>query len=176
MKLSSCYLFEGLSDSHLERLEAIASKQPVLQGQWLFHKDEPAEFLYLLESGAVELLIEVQGALEFPVFTVESVGGGVSAEMQEPVEIPTTMIRAGDGCVGIGALIEPYRYSLSARCVRDGILLAIRRADIQRLIRQHPDLGCGLMTNLARKLLDRLNETRREVQIHLMQLVRSATF
>lgn len=176
MNLSSCYLFKGLSDSHLGRLEAIASKQPVRQGQWLFHKDEPAEFLYILESGAVELLIEVHGSLELPVFTVESAAAEFLAEVQEPVEIPTTMIRAGDGCVGIGALIEPYRYSLSARCVRDGTLLVIRRADIQRLIHQHPDLGCCVMTNLARKLLERLNETRREVQIHLMSLVRSASF
>ena len=176
MNLSSCYLFEGLPKSHLDRLEAIAFKLPVRKGQWLFHKDEPAERLYILESGAVELLIEVQDSLELPVFTVESATIELMIEVPEPVEIPTTMIRSGDGCVGVGALIEPYRYSLSARCARNGTLFVIRRTDIQHLIRQYPDLGCCVMTNLARKLLERLNETRREVQIHFMSLVRSATF
>jgi sRNA-binding regulator protein Hfq len=32
------------------------------------------------------------------------------------------------------------------------------------------------MTNLAKKLLNRLKETRQEVKIHFMNLVRSVTF
>jgi CRP-like cAMP-binding protein len=72
--------------------------------------------------------------------------------------------------------VEPYRYSLSARCVEDGTLSVIRRADLTPLIEQHPHLGCILMTNLARHLLERLNETRQEVQLRFMSLVRSATF
>jgi CRP-like cAMP-binding protein len=176
MNLSSCYLFKGLSDSHIDRLEAIASKHSVQEGQWLFHKDEPAERLYILESGAVELLIEVQGSIEFPVFTVESGAVEYLIGGREPVEIPTTMIKSGNGCVGIGSLIEPYRYSLSARCARESTLFVISRAEIQHLFLQHPELGCCVMTNLAGKLLERLNETRREVQIHFMSLFRSATF
>jgi CRP-like cAMP-binding protein len=176
MNLSSCYLFEGLSDSHLKRLEAVACRQTIQEGQWLFHKDEPAERLYIVESGAVELLIEVQGSVEIPVFTIESSALELLVQVQEPVEIPTTMIRSGSGCAGVGTLVEPYRYSLSARCARDSRLSIIQRTDIQRLIHQYPDLGCCVMTNLARKLFDRLNETRKEVQIHFMSLVRSATF
>jgi len=176
MHLSSCFLFEGLADSDLTLLESIACPQPVRSGQWLFHKDEPAENLYILESGAIELLIEVQGAFKLPVFTVESAAVEPVPKGQEPVEIPTTMIKSGDGCVGVGALIEPYRYSLSARCARDGTVFVIPRAEIQSLIHRNPELGCRIMTNLARKLLERLSETRREVQIHFMSLFRSATF
>jgi CRP-like cAMP-binding protein len=176
MDLSSCYLFEGLSDIHLERLEGIAVRQPVRKGQWLFHKGEAAERLCILETSAVELLIEVQGLVEFPVRTVESRAAEFRPQEQQPVEIPTSLIRSGSGCVGVGALIPPYRYSLSARCTRDGSLLVINRADIHRLIQEHSDLGCCVMTNVARMLLERLNETRREVQLHFMSLVRSATF
>jgi hypothetical protein len=37
-------------------------------------------------------------------------------------------------------------------------------------------LGRILMTNLARHLLERLNETRQEVQLRFMSMVRSASF
>jgi CRP/FNR family transcriptional regulator, cyclic AMP receptor protein len=154
MNLSSCYLFEGLSQSQLGYLSGIASSMLVKKSSWLFHKGEPADCLYTVDKGAVELLIEVQPG----------------------IEIPISMIRPLNGCVGASALVEPYRYSLSARCVEDGTLSAIRRADLTPLLEQHPHLGRILMTNLSRHLLERLNETRQEVQLHFMSLVRSATF
>jgi len=154
MNLSSCYLFAGLSQSQLEYISGIATSMPVNKSSWLFHRGAPAECLYTVEKGAVELLIEVQPG----------------------IEIPINMIRPYNGCVGASCLVEPYRYSLSARCVEDGTLSVIRRADLTPLIEQHPHLGCILMTNLARHLLERLNETRQEVQLRFMSLVRSATF
>jgi CRP/FNR family transcriptional regulator, cyclic AMP receptor protein len=154
MDLSSCYLFAGLSQSQLEHLAGIATSMPVKKSSWLFHRGAPADCLYTVEKGAVELLIEVQPG----------------------IEIPINMIRPQNGCVGASCLVEPYRYSLSARCVEDGTLSVIRRADLTPLIEQQPHLGRILMTNLARHLLERLNETRQEVQLRFMSLVRSATF
>jgi CRP/FNR family transcriptional regulator, cyclic AMP receptor protein len=154
MNLSSCYLFAGLSQSQLEYLSGIATSISVKKSSWLFHRGAPADCLYTVEKGAVELLIEVQPG----------------------IEIPINMIRPLNGCVGASALVEPYRYSLSARCVEDGTLSVIRRADLTPLIEQHPHLGRILMTNLSRHLLERLNETRQEVQLRFMSLVRSATF
>lgn len=154
MDLSSCYLFERLSDRQLAQLTGIAVTQPFRAGTWLFHKAEPAECLYLVASGAVEMLIEVQ----------------------DGIEIPISMIRPNNGCVGVSALIEPYRYSLSARCIQDGTLCVIRREDLLPLFDQNPALGRVVMTNLARKLLERLTETRQEVQMRYMSLVRSTTF
>jgi CRP-like cAMP-binding protein len=154
MNLSSCYLFEGLTDRQLKHLATIVSASPVQKGDWLFHKGDPAECLYIVEAGAVELLIEVQ----------------------ENIEIPISMIRPQNGCVGVSALVPPYRYSLSARCVKDGTVSVIRRSDIMTLVEQDAHLGRIVMTNLARKLLERLNETRQEVQMRFMSLVRSTTF
>jgi CRP-like cAMP-binding protein len=154
MDLLSCYLFKGLADRQLAHLTTIASVNSFQQGEWLFHKGEPAERLYLIEKGAVELLIEVH----------------------EGIEIPISMIRPHDGCVGVSALVEPYRYSLSARCIQDGTLFIIKRSDIMALVEKDPYLGHIVMANLARKLLERLNDTRQEVQMRFMSLVRSTTF
>ena len=56
MPISSCYLFERLSDAQLERIAAISSEQKIQKGQWLFREDEEADYFYLIKEGAIELL------------------------------------------------------------------------------------------------------------------------
>jgi len=152
--ISSCYLFEGLSTSQLERLEAISREQKIKKDQWLFREGDDAEYFYLIKEGAIELLTIVD----------------------EKIEIPIAMIRPKNGLVGIGALVPPHKYSLSARSALDSILIVFSRGNLQDLNHEDPDLVCVIMTNLAQKLLARLKETRQELKIHFMNLVRSATF
>ena len=154
MQLPSCYLFQNLSASQIDSLGAITSEAHYNKGKWLFFKDQPADKIYLVEKGAVELLIKVQ----------------------ETIEIPIAIVRPDNGCVGIGTLVEPFRYTLSARCAADSTLLTIKRENIQELMCQDHELGCIIMKNMAQKLLSRLTETRQELKIHFMNLVRSAAF
>jgi CRP-like cAMP-binding protein len=154
MPLNSCYLFRGLSQPQIERISAIAREQHFEKGQWLLHEGQEAKHLYLVKEGAVELVIKVEDA----------------------IEIPIAIVRPDNGCLGIGALVEPYLYSLSARCLDDSTLLVIARSQLHELMQADPELHCVIMTNLAKKLLNRLQETRQEVKIHFMNLVRSVTF
>jgi CRP/FNR family transcriptional regulator len=154
MPLNSCFLFTGLSPSQIERIAAITQEQQFQKDQWLFHEDQEAQHLYLVKDGAVELLFKVEDA----------------------IEIPIAIIRPGNGSLGVGALIEPYRYSLSGRCLDDSTLSVIARTQLHELMDDDSELRCIIMTNLAKKLLNRLKETRQEVKIHFMNLVRSVTF
>ncbi len=154
MPFSSCYLFSRLSDPQLERVKTISHEQKIQKDQWLFREDQEAQHFYLIKEGAIELLTVVD----------------------ERIEIPIAMVRPKNGLVGIGALVSPYKYSLSARSAHDSILIVFSRGDLQDLNHDDPDLVCVIMTNLAQKLLARLKETRQELKIHLMNLVRSATF
>jgi CRP-like cAMP-binding protein len=154
MPLNSCYLFQGLPQSQIERIAAIAREQQFEKGQWLFHEGREAKHLYLVKDGAVELVIKVEDA----------------------IEIPIAIIRPNNGSLGVGALIEPYRYSLSARCLDDSTLSVIGRTKLHELMDADSEMRCIIMTNLATKLLNRLKETRQEVKIHFMNLVRSVTF
>jgi CRP/FNR family transcriptional regulator len=154
MQLPSCYLFEGLSELQKDRIAAITLEKDIQKGEWLFQEDQEAASIFILRKGAVELVTRVN----------------------DTIEIPITIIRPAGGCFGVGALVEPYRYSLSARCADDSTLLVIKQADIQNLIRTDSDLGCTIMTNLAQKLLDRLKETRQESKIHINTLIKSAPF
>ena len=154
MPLNSCYLFQGLAQSQIERIVAITREQQFQKGQWLFLEGQEAKHLYLVKDGAVELVIKVE----------------------DVIEIPIAIIRPNDGCLGIGALVEPYLYSLSARCLDDSTLLVIPKTQLHELMHADSELHCAIMTNLAKKLLNRLKETRQEVKIHFMNLVRSVTF
>ncbi len=154
MNLNACYLFQGLSASQLDRVTAIAKEQQIEEGHWLFHEEQPAEFLYLLKEGAIELVTRVEGV----------------------IEIPVSITRPNNGCLGSSALVDPYLYSLSARCLQDSIVLKIDQSDLHSLMQSDIELRCTIMTNLAKKMLERLKETRQEVKIHFMNLVRSVSF
>ena len=154
MQLPSCYLFQNLSAPQMDSLTAITVEEQFQKGKWLFHKDQQADKIYLVKTGAVELLIKVE----------------------DTIEIPIAIMRPDNGCVGIGTLVEPFRYTLSARCAADSILLTFKREDLQELMCKDHELGCTIMKNLAQKLLTRLTETRKELKIHFMNLVRSAAF
>jgi len=138
----------------MNALEAISGLQTVRKGQWLFHKAESAEHIYLVEEGAIELVMPVE----------------------PDIEIPVALIRPGNGCVGVGALLDPYTYTLSARCKEESRLTVIAGADLRSLFETDTEFGSTVMTNLAQRLLDRLRETREEVKIHFMNLIQSATF
>jgi len=154
MPLSSCYLFSRLSESQLESVLAISREQKIQKGQWLFREDEEAHHFYLIKEGAIELLTHAD----------------------EHIELPIAMVRTKNGCIGIGALVPPFRYSLSARATHDSDLLVFNRADLETLKRQDPGLVCIMMNNLAQKLLERLKESRQEIKIHFMRLVRAAAY
>lgn len=154
MTAASCYLFRDLPDEKMAALDPITRVEKVPAGQWLFQKGDPAEFIYLVEEGAIELIMPVD----------------------PNIEIPVALIRPGNGCVGVGALLEPYRYTLSARCKENSRLTVIAGADLKILFHDDPSFGHTVMTNLAQRLLERLRETREEVKIHFMNLIQSATF
>jgi len=154
MPLSSCYLFRRLSETQLESVLAISREQQIKKDQWLFRENEEAQHFYLIKEGAIELVTVVD----------------------EHIEIPIAMVRSKNGCIGIGALVPPFLYSLSARAAHDSNLLVFNRADLETIKRNDPGLVCIIMNNLAQKLLERLRESRQEMKIHFMRLVRAAAY
>ena len=151
MPLSLSFLFRGLTKSQLQQLNIAANEIQVPKGQWLFQEGKMADRVYIIKSGAVEMLTKVNGEYELPIKIVRSEGG----------------------CFGSSALVPPYLYSLSARCAEDAVLLEIKRQDLEKISEEDSALGCAIMTNLAQHLLDRLKETRQELKIHFKTLFRS---
>jgi CRP-like cAMP-binding protein len=151
MPLSSSFLFKGLSASQLQRLTTAATEIQIQKGQWLFQEGKTADRVYIIKSGAVEMLTRVNGEYELPI----------------------KIVRAKGGSFGTSALVPPHEYSLSAKCAQDAVLLEISLADLEKISEEDSALGCAIMKNLAQHLLDRLKETRQELKIHFKTLFRS---
>jgi CRP-like cAMP-binding protein len=150
MQLSSCYLFQGLSESQLNHLSTIGNEAPIQAGQWLYHEGEAADQMFVLKDGAVELLTTV-----------------------DEVELPVSIIREPGNCFGTSTMVPPHQYSLSARCAENGTLLGIKKTDLEQLIKSDLELGHAILVNLAKHFLDRLKETRQELKIHFKTIFKS---
>ena len=149
--LASCNLFQGLSETQLQRLADITKEMQIEKGEWLFQEGQEANGLFILKEGAVELLTKVDDEFELPI----------------------AMLREPGMFLGTSALTAPYVYSLSARCAEQGSLLVIERTELEKLIQEDRELGYIIMTNWAEHLLNRLKETRQELKIHFKNLFKS---
>jgi CRP-like cAMP-binding protein len=155
--LSPCYLFKGLSEPQFNALLKINREIRVKKGQFLIHEGQPAEKLFVLKQGAIELLLRINDDL-----------------VKDNFELPIAILRQPGDCIGTSALVEPHEYSLSARCFEDSELRIIKYSDLESLMLGDHELGSILMKNLAEYLLNRLKETRQELKIHFKMLFKSS--
>lgn len=151
MDLPMGYLFRDLDNDQLRRIAAIAREVSMENGQQICREGEEANSLYILKTGAVELMTKVEN----------------------DVELPISVLRNPGDIFGSGVLIAPYLYNLTARCSGTGILLRIEGSALQKLMVEDRDLGCIIMTNLAEQFLTRLKESRQEIKMHFNTLLRS---
>ncbi len=151
MDLSLSYVFKGLNDDQLKRIEAIAQELSIEEGQEIFKEGGEAKAIYILKSGAVELVTMVENDFELPI-----------SILRDPGDI-----------FGAGVLVTPYEYTLTARCFKAGILLKFEKSALQKLMKDDRDLNCVIMSNLAEYYLFRLKESRREIKIHFSTLLKS---
>ena len=151
MDLPMGYLFRGLKEQQLKRIAAVAREVSMENGQQICREGEEANSLYILKTGAVELMTTVEN----------------------DVELPISVLRNPGDIFGSGILIAPYTYNLTARCSGTGILLRIEGSALQKLMVEDRDLGCIIMTNLAEQFLTRLKESRQEIKMHFNTLLRS---
>ncbi len=151
MDLSLSYVFKNLSDDRLKKIEAIAKELPIEKGQEIFKEGEEANAIYILKSGAVELVTMVENDFELPI----------------------SILRNPGDIFGAGVLVTPYEYTLTARCFNAGVLLKFEKSALQKLMKDDRDLSCVIMSNLAEYFLLRLKESRREIKIHFSTLLKA---
>jgi CRP-like cAMP-binding protein len=149
MDSSLAYLFNGLDASQTKKVMATGNQISMKEGQQIIKEGAAANGVYILRSGAVELMTTVEKDFDLPI-----------SILREPGDV-----------FGTSALVPPYQYSLSARCLEDCVLFCMETAALRKLAAEDQVIGCQMMTNLAAHFLDRLKETRQEVKIHFKTLL-----
>jgi CRP/FNR family cyclic AMP-dependent transcriptional regulator len=135
--------FSFLDDNHLKAVAMIAEEENHPGGTDILKSGDPANALYLLMKGSVDLFYVVQEEFH-PSSKKEFLMGEVNPE--EPF--------------GISALIEPYQYTASARAPVPVSVIKIDGIALRELMERDEKLSCGFLRQITKATMARLANTR----------------
>jgi CRP-like cAMP-binding protein len=145
--LKKAELFEALTEFQLTTLLSHSAEIPYAAGERIFNQGDRADYLYVLIEGTVEL--------------------GVTAD--EKIALMTSRIEKEGLVFGIPSLLEPFRYNVSATCLKPSRVLSLEANHIKLKFNDDPKMGMEVMKKLVSIYFNRLNELRAGVS----NLVRS---
>ena len=141
--LRRCQLFGSLAPEHLNAIAMLSDEITLESGATLFEATQPADDLYLLIDGCLDLYYvavdELNPELRRDLFVSELNPG-------EPL--------------GISALLEPYVYQGTVRASCRTRLIRVEAAGLRALCEIDPRISAVLMKAVAQAALDRLDATR----------------
>jgi CRP-like cAMP-binding protein len=126
--IQSAAILEGLDQSDLSRLSAIASERDTREGEQLFARGQQADTFFIAKRGRFAL------ALPLRVF-----GGHTDMPVEE---------KGALDAFGWSALVEPHRSIYSAYCTFDGTVFSFPGAELKELLATHDRLGARLSANM----------------------------
>ena len=130
--LSMVEVFEALSPEELEELGRRAPDTFLDQGEVFFMPQERGERLFVLKKGRAQVYEINSNGEEITLSVIE--GGNIFGEM---------------------ALTGQRLSGVYARALEPSVVCSLKRADIERIILSHPEVGL----RLVRRLSERLRET-----------------
>ncbi len=130
-------IFSGLTDKELEAVTEVSNIVNYSSGDVIFREYEQAKDLYVLLEGRVAIEFEVGHHQEAVVHVAE-----------------------GGQAFGWSALVQPYRFTATARCQDDSKVISVDRAGLRKLMDRDCYLGFVIMEKLAEIISMRLRETR----------------
>ena len=136
--LKKTELFGTLSESQLNILLSHSSVQSFPGGKTIFRQDDEANHLYILIEGTVELSVKTGETIDFLTSKVEKEGAAF----------------------GVPSLIEPFRYNMTATCLKPSKLFVIDAGRVRMEMERDPKMGMEILKKLVSIYFNRLNETR----------------
>ena len=137
MAITESDLFKGVSQRFITRIANGSDEQTYKRNSVIFERDEEASHFYVLVAGDVHIeIVETEGVLA----------------VNRPGEV-----------FGWSALVEPYRYTATAKCVRDTRVIKISRDIVESAIKDHPNEGLAVLKNLTGIIANRLRYAYRQL-------------
>ena len=139
--LRNTELFSGLEELQLGVILSHSSVESFPEGRTIFHRGDEAHRLYVLIEGIVTLAVETG----------------------EKIDMMTSTIDKEGAIFGMPCLLEPFRYNVTATCLKPSKVLIIAADQMLKLIEQDLTMGMEIMRKLAFIYFNRLNEMREGV-------------
>ncbi len=131
MFIREAELFKGMP-GHVQTEITDISKEEVLSvGHVLFKQGDTADYLYIMQEGLIEITVQAEERMIFSVDEFDSV-------------------------FGWSALVEPRRYTATAKCKKNSKVVKIDGDRLMRIFQNHPVEGLGVMRRLAGIVAGRL--------------------
>jgi CRP-like cAMP-binding protein len=130
--------FTPVEEAQLIRLAMISAEEAYQTGEVIFNEGAPADKLYLVISGAVELRM-----------CIDASDRTIPVEIIEPGEV-----------VGWSTLVAPYEYTASGEARTSTRVVAIDSVLLRQFAEEDYALGCHLYRQVASVIAQRLHDTR----------------
>lgn len=128
-RIQNAEIFIGLRKEELREISALCNIEEIKKGTVLCREGDPAEKLYILESGKVIIRFK----------------SGYTFDISNPGQI-----------IGWSTLINPHRFKADAICDEDCRLISIKGHELLELCRKQKNIGLTIMDNLAGVVFKRL--------------------
>jgi CRP/FNR family transcriptional regulator, cyclic AMP receptor protein len=138
--LSRVHLFESLTASELEKIEKISTMEAFAKDEVIFREGDPGDRCYVITNGDVR----------------------ISKFIPNIGEEALAVLKAGD-YFGEMALIDKFPRSAHAIANSDVAVLAINKADLDKMLIMDRDLGYKLLWAFTKTLSKRLRETNEKL-------------
>ncbi len=125
-------LFRGIPSHIIDEIAASAVEEVYPAGHVVFKRGEFADVLYILEEGAIDLVIQGKESITFP------------------------LNRSGY-IFGWSSLVEPNRYTAMAECMKESKVIKLDGDRLMRIFEKHPLEGLTIMKRLAGVIGSRLD-------------------
>ena len=134
-------LFQGLSDDQLAKVLPLCQEEVYEAGVVTSPEGTVCRIMYVIQSGKVAVEVTVR------------IGRG--AEGSATIDVITQ-----GNCFGFPGLIDPNILSTRARTLERTKVIALNAAELKRLLEDNPEMGCKVMSNLAKVVCSRLQSIR----------------
>ncbi len=138
MIIKEINLFKGIDFDVMEEIANICSEENYAKDTVLFEQGEKAERLYILEEGAVKLVIKNGGSLFY--------------SLTEPGEV-----------FGWSSMVEPGLYTASGVCATDLKVVRIERKKLDKIFDLHSDAGITILRRLGGIFSKRLSRAYQDL-------------
>ena len=141
-QLAEFSFFKNFNKDQLKKLASMATEESYKAGTQMYQSGDVARSLYLVKEGKVALLMD------------NYMGPG-KPPMPVTIDIPTK----GES-MGWSAVVEPFMYTLTARCMDDTKLISFDSSQLRKLMDEDANVGFRVMQAVARVMSSRLTHTR----------------
>lgn len=145
MIINEIDLFKDIGIEPMSEIAEICKEENYKEGTVIFEQNEETRFLYILQSGKLDLIVKNGANLTF-------------------------RLKKSGELFGWTSLGESVHHIASAMCATDVTALKIEENKLRAVFKRHPDVGLKIMRRLVGIIAQRLSSVYNGLQLGIPEL------